>query len=132
MKGRGKILIVDDNPLNLKLMSELLMYEGLDTLQACQAEEAMRLIEREKPQLILMDIALPGMDGISLTKILKTKPETRDITIVAVSAFAMNSDKERAAEAGCDGFITKPIDTRNFIQTLQKFLPDELSNTNCR
>ena len=110
-------------------MNELLLYEGLDISQASNAEDAIDLLKKEKPQLILMDIALPGMDGISLTKILKENPATQDITIVAVSAFAMNSDKERAAEAGCDGFITKPIDTRTFVQTLLKFLPDERENT---
>jgi CheY-like chemotaxis protein len=110
----ARILVVDDNPTNLKLVSELLAFEGYEVLRAMDAEEAQVVITSTLPDLILMDIALPGMDGLTLTRHLKVDERTRHISIVALTAFAMKGDKQKALDAGCDGYITKPIDTRAF------------------
>lgn len=106
------ILVVDDNPTNLKLVSNVLELEGYQILRAADAEEAQTLIATTPPQLILMDIALPGMDGLTLTRKLKADEKTRHIRVIALTAFAMRGDDKKAFEAGCDGYITKPIDTR--------------------
>ena len=106
------ILVVDDNPTNLKLVSDVLEFEGHEILKAGDAEEAQRVIQRTVPDLILMDIALPGMDGLTLTRKLKSDAKTRHIIIAALTAFAMKGDDQKAIDAGCDGYITKPIDTR--------------------
>lgn len=108
----GRILVVDDNPTNLKLASDVLDCAGFEVWKAADAEEALVVIQQQKPDLILMDIALPGMDGLTLTRQLKADASTRDIRIVALTAFAMKGDDEKAFAAGCDGYIPKPIDTR--------------------
>ena len=119
-----RIMVVDDNEINLKLISELLMMEGYNVLPVTDAESVLKLIETNFPELILMDIQLPGMDGLTLTKILKQKKETQHIPIIAVTAFAMKGDEEKALEAGCNGYITKPIDTRMLPELVQKYLQD--------
>ena len=116
------ILIVDDNPSNLKLAADVLSFEGLAIEKASSAEEALRSIEEHPPALILMDIGLPGMDGLTLTRMLRGREETRQIGIVALTAFAMGSDEARAILAGCDGYITKPIDTRTFGPLVKRYL----------
>lgn len=108
-----KVLVVDDNPINLKLASEVLEFEGYLVEGAEDAERAQEMLKRSLPDLILMDIALPGMDGLTLTRKLKADERTRHIRILALTAFAMKGDEQKAREAGCDGYITKPIDTRN-------------------
>lgn len=108
----ASILVVDDNPTNLKLVSDILTFEGYEILRACDAEEALEVLKHAMPDLILMDIALPGMDGLTLTRQLKANPATSPILIVALTAFAMKGDDAKARDAGCDGYITKPIDTR--------------------
>lgn len=110
----ARILVVDDNPTNLKLVSELLAFEGYEVAQAGDAEMAQAAVRQSRPDLILMDIALPGMDGLTLTRQLKADPATQRIRIVALTAFAMLGDELKAREAGCDGYIAKPIDTRKF------------------
>ena len=110
----ARILVVDDNPSNLKLASEVLKLEGHELLQAADAETARQIAESLLPDLILLDIALPGMDGLELTRILKASSATRQIVIVALTAFAMKGDEERAMEAGFDAYVTKPIDVRTF------------------
>jgi CheY-like chemotaxis protein len=105
------ILVVDDNYLNLKLTKVLLDGEGYAVATAQDAEEAMRFLERVKPRLILMDLQLPGMDGLALTRRLKADPATSPIIILALTAYAMKGDEEKALAAGCDGYIPKPIDT---------------------
>lgn len=107
------ILIVEDNPTNLKLLRVLLHRHGYQVEVAVDAEEAMKLLKTYHPNLIMMDLQLPGMDGLELTKILKNNPETRDIKILALTAYAMKGDEEKAMQAGCDGYITKPFDTRD-------------------
>jgi len=106
------ILIVDDTPVNLKLTRILLVNEGYKVMTASSAEEALELLRGYHPDLILADIQLPGIDGLELTRRIKQNEATRDITVVALTAFAMKGDEQRAIEAGCDGYITKPIDTR--------------------
>lgn len=111
MSGEA-ILIVDDNAVNLKLVKVLLVKEGYQVRTAGDAEEALQSIAAAKPRLILMDIQLPGMDGLTLTRKLKDDPVTRDIRVVALTAYAMKGDEEKARAAGCDGYVTKPIDTQ--------------------
>ncbi len=118
----AKILVVDDNPTNLKLVSDVLAFEGYDILKAVDAEEAQVVLGATLPDLILMDIALPGMDGLTLTRKLKAEERTRGIRIVALTAFAMKGDDQKAFDAGCDGYITKPIDTRTLPDQVAGFL----------
>src|SRR5208282_5044255 len=106
------ILIVDDTPVNLKLTRILLVNEGFKVMTAASAEEALELLRTYHPALVLADIQLPGIDGLELTRRIKQNEATRDITVVALTAFAMTGDEQRAIDAGCDGYITKPIDTR--------------------
>jgi len=105
------ILVVDDNPINLKLIRVLLAGEGYDVRAALDAEEAVVILQSFRPRLILMDLQLPGMDGYEFTRRLKAEPETRDIVIFAVTSYAMQGDEQRALDAGCDGYMSKPIDT---------------------
>jgi CheY-like chemotaxis protein len=116
------ILIVDDNPMNLKLIRVLLSGEGYDVRVAGDATEALAVLKAFTPRLILMDIQLPGIDGLELTRRLKASPATRDVVILALTAYAMKGDAERMVEAGCDGYIAKPIDTREFPGTLARYL----------
>jgi CheY-like chemotaxis protein len=105
------ILIVDDNPQNLKLVRVLLSGEGYAVSTARDAEEALTVLASFRPRLILMDLQLPGMDGLELTRRLKADPQRRDIIVVALTAYAMKGDEEKARAAGCDDYIAKPIDT---------------------
>lgn len=117
-----RILVVDDNPANLKLVTDMLRFEGYELLQATDAEAAKQIAESEKPDLILLDIGLPGMDGLELTRILKRQDSTRHIVIAALTAFAMRGDEERAIEAGVDGYITKPIEVGTFPDLVANLL----------
>jgi two-component system, cell cycle response regulator DivK len=116
------ILIVDDNPDNLKLTQILLELEGYEVVTAQDAEQALSVLAGWRPDLILMDIQLPGMDGLELTRRLRKTPGMSDIKIVALTAYAMKGDEESARAAGCDGYIAKPIDTRTFPTVVQGFL----------
>ncbi|MBI3913458.1 MAG: response regulator [Chloroflexi bacterium] len=119
------VLIVDDNPINLKLAASVLKADDFRVDEAGNADQALASIQRAKPVLILMDIAMPGMDGLALTRKLKGDPQTKDIVIVALTAFAMKGDEQKAYAAGCDGYIAKPIDTRQFSQQVKGFLENE-------
>lgn len=121
MTGKS-ILIVDDNLANLKLARVLLAGEGYDAHTAENAEEALTALQSFTHDLILMDIQLPGVDGLELTRQLKAQPATKDILIVALTAYAMIGDDQKARDAGCDGYITKPIDTRTFADTIAHYL----------
>jgi len=116
------ILVVDDNPLNLKLASEVLEFEGYQVSRAENADQALAQLDTNRPDLILMDISMPGMDGLTLTQKLKAHPATRDIVIVILTASAMAGDEAKAKGAGCDGYITKPIDTRSFPAQVASYL----------
>jgi two-component system, cell cycle response regulator DivK len=117
-----QILVIDDNPINLKLAVDVLECAGYQVLKAEDAEKAALIIQENKPDLILMDIALPGMDGLALTRKLKASPATKDIRVIAMTAFAMKGDDQKAREAGCDGYITKPIDTRALPGQVAEYL----------
>jgi two-component system, cell cycle response regulator DivK len=116
------LLIVDDNPQNLKLARLLLVAEGYDARTAVDAEHALAVLADFTPRLILMDIQLPGMDGLELTRRLKATPETQKIVIVALTAYAMKGDEEKARAAGCDGYIAKPIDVRTLPHAVAQYL----------
>ena len=116
------ILIVEDNELNLELATDLLEAAGYVVRQARTAEEAIQAAKTTKPQLILMDISLPGMDGLDATRALKADPTTRQIPVLALTAHAMKGDEEKARAAGCTGYMTKPIDTRAFSTTVARLL----------
>ena len=116
------ILVVDDTPVNLKLTRILLVNEGYKVLTAASAEEALELLRGYHPRLILADIQLPGIDGLEMTRRIKTNPATGDIIVVALTAFAMKGDEQKAIDAGCDGYITKPIDTRTLGRRIRELL----------
>jgi CheY-like chemotaxis protein len=107
-----KILVVEDNPLNMELTADILGAAGYTVLQAENAERGIALARAERPALILMDVSLPGMDGLSAAEVLRGEAETQEIPVVALTAHAMKGDEEKALAAGCKGYITKPIDTR--------------------
>lgn len=116
------ILIVDDNPSNTKLMSFLLDRRGYDVRTAASANEALGTLAAFQPRLILMDLQMPDVDGFELTRRLKADERYRDVVIIAVTAYAMKGDEQRALEAGCDGYITKPVDTRAFPALVESWL----------
>jgi CheY-like chemotaxis protein len=116
------ILVVDDNPQNSKLVAFLLVNHGYNVRIAGNADEALTAIADTRPNLILMDLQLPGMDGLTLTRKLKSDPATRPIFIVALTAYAMKGDEAHAYEAGCDAYITKPIDTRTLPTAIADYL----------
>ena len=120
--AQNSILIVDDNPVNLKLMRILLAGAGHEVLTAADAEEAMQVIRESTPRLILMDVQLPGIDGLELTRRLKADPSTQNIKILGLTAYAMKGDRERILAAGCDGYIPKPIDTRRLPGMIEEYL----------
>ena len=119
---KPRILIVDDNPTNLKLAAALLEFEGYAIEEAGDAESALNLIRARPPQLVLLDVQLPVMDGLTLERIIKTDETLRHIRVVALTAFAMKSDEQRAFDAGCDGHIAKPIDVGKFPELVAKYL----------
>ena len=116
------ILVVDDVPINLKLTAILLRKEGFKVFTATDAEQALGILNTLRPDLILVDIQLPGMDGLELVRQLKQNPLTRDIVLVALTACAMKGDDQKAFEAGCDGYVTKPIDTMSLGSRLRGYL----------
>jgi CheY-like chemotaxis protein len=117
-----RILVVDDNPANLRLLRLLLSGESYEVRTADGAEEAITILEDFRPRLILMDLQMPGMNGFELARRLKGDAATRDIVIVALTAYAMKGDEERAREAGCDGYVSKPIDTRTLPALVARHL----------
>jgi CheY-like chemotaxis protein len=123
MEGKS-ILIVDDNTQNLKLARVVLANEGFDVYTASNAEDALRLLRTVTPRLILMDIQLPGMDGLELTRRLKADPATRAVRVIALTAYAMKGDDEKAFAAGCDGYITKPIDVERLPVVVSSYLAE--------
>lgn len=121
-QARRRILVVEDNPVNLELMMELLVRVGYEVSACGDGREVMRLAKTQRPDLILLDINLPNIDGLTLTRMLREDPETSALTIVAVSAYSVAGDEARMRQAGCDGFIAKPIDTKTFHATVSTFL----------
>jgi len=116
----ARVLIVDDNPTNLKLVAYLVRANGYEVDTAGDAAAALAAIAANRPVVILMDLQLPGIDGLELTRRLKSVPATRGIKIIAVTAYAMKGDEEKALAAGCDDYVTKPIDTRGLPALIAK------------
>jgi two-component system, cell cycle response regulator DivK len=116
-----RILIVEDNEKNLKLVRDLLQVKGYQTLEAGTAELGIELARRHTPQLILMDIQLPGMDGVAALGQLKADPITAKIPVIALTAFAMKDDRERFRSAGFDGYLVKPINIRELLEVVKEF-----------
>jgi CheY-like chemotaxis protein len=122
MNGPATILIVDDNPTNLKLAADVLEFEGHKIARARDADEAQEVLKHTQPELILMDLQMPGMDGLTLTRLLKANPSYQHIPVVALTAFAMKGDEDKAREAGCHSYIIKPIETRKLPGQVAKVL----------
>ena len=118
------ILIVDDNPANLKLARVVLKRAGYEVRTAADAAEALAALEPFHPRLILMDLQMPGMDGLALTRRLKADPSRAGIIVVALTAYAMRGDEEKALAAGCDGYLAKPIDTRTLASVVADCIAD--------
>lgn len=118
----ARILVVEDNPVNLELVRDILEAHGHEVLEASNATDGLALLSGELPDLILMDIQLPGMDGLTATRQIKADARLQGIPVVALTAHAMKGDEERALAAGCDGYVSKPIDTRAFPQMVAGFL----------
>jgi len=117
-----RVLIVEDNDLNMKLFHDLLEAHGYDTLQTKDGLEALQMARRHHPDLILMDIQLPEVSGLEVTKWIKEDDDLKDIPIIAVTAFAMKGDEEKIREGGCEAYIAKPISIAHFLDTVKHFL----------
>lgn len=123
--ANDKILVIEDNQMNMMLIRDLLQLEGWRVLEARDAEEGIQLAREQPPLLILMDIQLPGMDGLCATRIIIGDPQLKNIPVVALTSYAMQGDMDKAKQAGCVGYITKPIDTRNFAEALAQYFADD-------
>ena len=117
-----KVLIVEDNELNMKLFHDLLDAHGYETLQTRDGIEALEIARKNRPDLILMDIQLPEVSGLEVTKWIKEDDNLRSIPVIAVTAFAMKGDEEKIREGGCEAYISKPISVTQFLETVQRFL----------
>ena len=116
------ILVIEDNELNMKLLRGILSTTVYEMIEAVDAETGLIMVREYRPDLVLMDIQLPGMDGLSATKVIKSEESIKDIPIVALTSYAMQGDKEKALKAGCAGYITKPFDAKNLLKTIKEFL----------
>ncbi len=121
------ILIVEDNELNMKLFNDLLQAHGYNTLQAKDGRVVVDLTRKNRPDLILMDIQLPEISGLEITKMLKADDDLRSIPVVAITAFAMKGDEQKIRNGGCDGYIAKPISVASFLQTVSRFLEPQVA-----
>ena len=121
-ESKKRVLIVEDNELNMKLFHDLLEAHGYDTLQTKDGMEALTIAREQKPDLILMDIQLPEVSGLEVTKWIKEDENLESIPVVAVTAFAMKGDEEKIREGGCEAYVAKPISVENFIKTVKEFL----------
>jgi two-component system cell cycle response regulator DivK len=117
-----KVLIVEDNELNMKLFHDLLDSQGYETLQTREGLEALSIARELRPDLILMDIQLPEISGLEVTKWLKEDEDLASIPVVAVTAFAMKGDEERILQGGCEGYISKPISVPHFLETIARYI----------
>jgi len=124
MVGQRTVLVVEDNDMNMQLVEYLLEEGGYAIVKATSGEEALALTrsETQRPDLILMDIHLPGMDGLSVVREMKSDERTNQIPILALTAHAMRGDKDRFLEAGCDGYISKPIDVKTFLTSIEQYM----------
>lgn len=126
---KRKVLIVEDNDLNMKLFHDLLEAHNIDTVQTRDGREVLDIARREKPDLILMDIQLPEVSGLDVTRWVKEDDELKSIPIIAVTAFAMKGDEEKIREGGCEDYISKPISVVDFLEKVQKFLHPSTENS---
>lgn len=122
MRNKPKILIVEDNINNLELFSDIINIAGYECIYALNGEEALEIAKREKPDLILLDIQLPGLDGIEVRKFLKSSDETKDIKVIALTAYAMKGDKEMFLNKGFDGYISKPVKIKEFLEAIDTYI----------
>lgn len=118
------VLVVEDNELNMKLFHDLLQANGFETIETRNGIEALDLARKHKPDLILMDIQLPEVSGLEVTKWIKEDDDLRSIPIIAVTAFAMKGDEERIRQGGCEAYLSKPISVAKFIETVKAYLGD--------
>jgi len=116
------VLVIEDNDLNLELVTDLLEANGFIVCQARAAEEGLRLAHKHMPDLVLMDLSLPGMDGLAATRTLRDDLAIRHLTVIALTAHATKGDEQTALQAGRDGYLTKPIDTRAFVGKIRAFI----------
>jgi len=124
-KKKKTALIVEDNALNLKLMCDLLEASDIATWQTNDGARALELVRKHRPDIVLMDIQLPDVSGLEVTRQIKADAELRHIPIIAVTALALRGDEERVLEAGCDAYISKPISVASFLEEIKKFLGAE-------
>ena len=117
-----RVLIIEDNLSNLELTSELIQATGHQVICATSGNEALSIARAEQPDLILLDIQLPGVDGLTVARALKAEPATKEIPIVGISAHAMPEDEARALQAGCIAYLRKPLDTRHFLDLMERLL----------
>jgi two-component system cell cycle response regulator DivK len=116
------VMIVEDNDLNMKLFNDLLRANGYDTLPMRNGHEALETLKEAKPDLIIMDIQLPEISGLEVTRIIKQDERLRDIPVIAVTAFAMKGDEERIRQGGCEGYLSKPISVSTFVETVRTYV----------
>ncbi len=119
-----KVLIVEDNELNMKLFKDLLEVHGIETVEIKNGNDVLDAARKETPDLILMDIQLPEISGLDVTKMLKADEDLKSIPVIAVTAFAMKGDEEKIREGGCEDYISKPISVTNFLEVIQKHLEE--------
>lgn len=124
-KARKKVLIVEDNELNMKLFQDLLEAHGIDTVETRDGQNVLEIARDHAPDLILMDIQLPEISGLDITKSLKDDEDLKSIPVIAVTAFAMKGDEQKIREGGCEDYISKPISVSNFIEVIGKYLGTE-------
>jgi two-component system cell cycle response regulator DivK len=120
--SQGRILVVEDNPKNLKLVRDVLTFSGYEVIEATSGEDGVRLADEASPDLILMDLQLPGIDGAEALRQIRINDKNSDVPVVAVTAFAMNEDRSRAFESGFNGYVEKPISARSLPQLIKDFL----------
>ena len=125
---KATILVIDDNLINLRLASAVLEADGFTVTTALTGQEGLERVRREHPALAFCDLQLPDIDGVDVARTIKQDPETADIVVVALTAFAMESDRQRALAAGCDGFISKPINTRTLGADAERFIRERATH----
>lgn len=118
----ARVLVIEDNPTNMKLAALLLERNGHAVVQASTAEQGIELAQTERPDVVVMDVQLPGMDGLAATRLLKADERTKDVKVLALTALAMSGDKERIRDAGCDAYVAKPLRYKEFLDALAGLL----------
>ena len=122
MGPKAKILLVEDNEMNMDMLKRRLLRKGFEVITATDGEESVRMVNTESPDLVLMDVGLPGMDGWEATELIRANDSTKNIPIIAITAHAMAGDREKASEVGCDDYETKPIDFAKLLEKIGKLL----------